>query len=267
MEAVINTAEAFVSPCNIFLGRLTPLDVWLCSKAMKASPISTCSAYTIDQHIAKGRKSKFLFSYFLATMAIFAQSLVVLTIFSLQCMPIRNVNAAAAIDNVVFCSDIVPADSPSFEVCATASYATPSPAVMQNGTVIYIGGYYYTYSITQGLEEGDETTGSPSDYSGIEVNVFRDDDDTCEVSVTVDGETTQCSSCKYCGSDSFSANCTNLENGRAVEVCESTVPDFVFFPLTADALESPYEAALQAFWVWLWNILQSLLAQARNVVA
>jgi hypothetical protein len=202
-----------------------------------------------------------------AILTIMKQSLVVLTYITLLLMRIKGVYAALAVDNVVFCSDIVPVDSPSFEVCATATYATPSPAAFSNGTVVYLGGYYSTYTITQGLNAGDETTGSPSEYSGIDVTVFRDDNDTCEISVSVDGETTKCTSCKFCGSDSYSADCTNLKNGRSFDICESTAPDFIFFPLTAAALENPYEAAMQALWSWLWNTLQSLLAQARTMLA
>jgi hypothetical protein len=196
-----------------------------------------------------------------STMAISRQSFIQVTIASLLFMVGKNVYGAVSIDNIVFCSDIVPG------VCATASYATPSPAAFPNGTVFYIGGYYSTYTITQGLNDGDETTGDPSENAGIEVTVFRDDDDKCEVSITVDGKTSKCNSCRYCGSDSYSVNCTNLKNGRSFDVCESTVPDSVFFPLTASALENPYEAALSSLWIWLWNSLRNLLSQTRSMFA
>jgi hypothetical protein len=150
--------------------------------------------------------------------------------------------SAISFDYVVICSDIVPdADTPSFEVCATAQYASPSPIQFGNGTVVYTGGYTNVYTIVQGLKEGDEPTGSLDENAGIEVSVFRDDSGQCDVSITMDNATTKCNSCLYCDDDSYSVDCTNIENGRSFDTCELSGQGVVFFPLIADALESPSE--------------------------
>ena len=178
----------------------------------------------------------------------------------------KSVHAAESFTNVVFCADTVPVDSPSFEVCATAYYASPSPAEFPNGTVVYVGGYYTTYTITQGLKEGDEPTGSPNEYTGIEITVHRDDYDACDVSVTVDKKTTQCNQCNYCRNDAYSVDCTNVENGRSFDVCESTASDSIFFPLSAVALENSNEVArMAAMWVHFRNIFQNFVTKARSL--
>jgi hypothetical protein len=140
---------------------------------------------------------------------------------------------------IVECVDIAEDTGTTFEVCGIYSAFGPSPAQLENGTTIYIGGYSNDYTIVQGLEAGTDTSSgniSASVYPGIEISVFRDDADICGVTVTAPGSTDKeaCSTCTYCGNETYSADCTNLENGRDVN-CESTVS--IFFPLTAEALK------------------------------
>jgi hypothetical protein len=189
--------------------------------------------------------------------AIFAFPLLLINIFVMQA------HGAASLDNVVFCSDIVPdADSSSFEVCATASYTSPSPAQFENGTVVLMGGYSNVYTIVQGLKEGDESTGSLNEKADIEVSVSRDDSGQCDVFITMNDETAQCNSCSYCDNDSYSVDCTNIENGRSTyESCESSGQGVVFFPLTADALESPLENAITALITLFAQLFLSFIAR------
>jgi hypothetical protein len=164
-----------------------------------------------------------------------------------------DVEGAAYQNNVVFCSDIVPSDeSNSFEVCATAYYFTPSPFALENGTTGYAGGYTNGYTIVQGIEDGEEETGNTEENTGIQITVSRDDLNVCTVSVIVKegGADTKCTSCSYCGNDAYKANCTNIQNGRMLDICESAGEDVVFFPLTIDALgkeDSDFEAYASLF--------------------
>jgi hypothetical protein len=135
--------------------------------------------------------------------------------------------------------DDVGVKTTSFDVCASYSATSPSPAMFENGTVVYMGGYthyFYIYQSTaEGFQEGDAGFPVEAD-TNIEVLIARDDDDSCTVTVIMaDGTDTTCSSCSYCGNDEakYSTDCTNIENGRMVE-CESA--DVVFFPLSAAAL-------------------------------
>jgi hypothetical protein len=141
---------------------------------------------------------------------------------------------------LVSCETITPTEEGSepFEVCASYGFTTPSPA-SENGTTTYIGGWSYEYSIyhpvAKGAVEGKE--GFPAEAFIMEVMVTRSDAGDCNVTAFTN-ETMMCSSCTHCGNETgddtlYSADCTNLENGRNVE-CEST--DVVYFPFTADAI-------------------------------
>ena len=144
-----------------------------------------------------------------------------------------NVDGAASFNPIVSCSRI----APFVKVCATASYTSPSPAALANGTTVYLGGYSSTYTIVKDLMEGEMFTGSHENDAGITIDVVRDDSDVCTVSVTLDGgKAIECNSCKYCGDESYKADCSNIKNGRMLTMCESAEDDDVFFPLTALAL-------------------------------
>jgi hypothetical protein len=151
------------------------------------------------------------------------------------------VDAAAFVNPIVECSTIK--GTTTFQACATAYFYTPSPAVIQ-GKPTYLGGYRSEYSITLGLKEGTDTTKlSKADtdkaYSnGITVSVERDDKDKCKVTVGIkDKSTTACKSCTYCGNDKYTADCTNLKNGRATK-CESAAMTQVYYPLSVVATSS-----------------------------
>jgi hypothetical protein len=142
----------------------------------------------------------------------------------------------------VACETISTEDDESFKVCASYSATSPSPAAFPNGTTVYLGGYNNYFNIynssAEGMMEGD--AGFPVEANtNIKVLVARSDDDSCTVTVTTPaaaGPTdTVCNSCTYCGNDEhlYSADCTNVENGRTVE-CESA--GIVFFPLKQAAL-------------------------------
>lgn len=149
-----------------------------------------------------------------------------------------KVDGAASMNPTVFCSRVEPNSlmGPKFKVCATASFTSPSPAMLENGTTIYVGGYSTTYKIVKGLSEGEMFMGGPENDAGIEIGVLRDDSNVCVVSVTMNGNTTACKKCRYCGDESFRADCSNLKYGRMMNTCESAEDDDVFFPLMAIAL-------------------------------
>jgi hypothetical protein len=150
------------------------------------------------------------------------------------------VDAAAFINPIVECSTIK--GTATFQACATAYFYTPSPAVVQ-GKPTYLGGYRSDYSITLGLKEGTDTTKlskaeTDKAYSnGITVSVERDDNDKCKVTVGIKGKSTVCKSCTYCGNDKYTADCTNLKNGRAPK-CESAATTQVYYPLSVAATSS-----------------------------
>jgi hypothetical protein len=190
---------------------------------------------------------------------------VVTTLLSISTINVSTllVDSAAAQNNIVFCSDIVPSDeSSSFEVCSTGYYLTPSPFAFENGTTGYSGGYTNGYTIVKGVKEGQESTGNPDESTGIEITVSRDDFDVCTVSVvlTEGGNDAKCTSCSYCGNDSYKANCTNIENGRLIDVCESAGADIVFFPLSANTLSNSVALPVESnssFMSWIMTYLQN----------
>jgi hypothetical protein len=144
-----------------------------------------------------------------------------------------SVQAAASASNTIVCSTITDNVDVNFEVCATFAETTPSPADV-NGTIEYIGGWSYDYTIYKGLAEG--ATATDAALAGIEVLVTRDDNVTCNVNVTVDGVTNKCKFCSFCGDDNYSTDCTNAaEYGRSVD-CETVANGTVFFPFAQDAL-------------------------------
>ena len=174
-----------------------------------------CIKYQHRQRIPN-MKSTFLFLFFA----------------SINLLP-GGVDGAASFDPTVFCSRI----ASSFRVCASASYTSPSPATLENGVTIYVGGYSSSYTIVKGLMEGEMNDGNSENDAGITIDVVRDDSDNCTVSVALNASSAiMCNSCKYCGDESFKADCSNVKNGRKMNMCESAEEDDVFFPLTALAL-------------------------------
>jgi hypothetical protein len=167
-------------------------------------------------------------------------SLPVCLFFTFLSMP---VHAYVGINPIVNCMNITLNGSSTFQACAIGLVTGPSPAQFENGTTIYVGGYSNMYQIVQGLEQGfDIVNLTQAELSnaktGIEVNVARDDYDVCTVSITTEknGTNDKCVSCTYCGNETYTADCTNIENGRIVD-CESTSNGMVYFPLTEAALK------------------------------
>jgi hypothetical protein len=167
-------------------------------------------------------------------MHILSLSLVVLAAVSLIV-----VDAAKISNPIVKCSTIK--GTATFQACATSRFYTPS-GVVDQGKPMYLGGFRSDYNITLGLKEGTDTTKlsqaeTDKAYSnGITVSVERDDNDKCKVTVGIKGKSTACKSCTYCGNDKYTADCTNLKNGRAPK-CESA-PAQVYYPLSVAATSS-----------------------------
>jgi hypothetical protein len=165
-----------------------------------------------------------------------------------------TVDAAAWASNVVECSKITTGANVTFQACATTEFHTPIPSVM-DGVTTLSGGYLSSYRITQGLKKGvgvDETNEERAYRSGISIDVNRADDDSCTVTVDIKGKSTQCKSCKHCGNHKFTADCTNVANGRKTK-CESALgsqdagKSKIFFPLKKAALsvKAPTAAAVK----------------------
>jgi len=158
-------------------------------------------------------------------------------LFSLVLLP-AQVHSFVFSTNVLECG-IVTVEEGTFPVCAIGSGEGPAPADLGNGTTVYLGGYSDTFNIAPAgaYEEGTEL---PSDFSPvITVTASRDDADVCQISVSFNGtEAVDCTSCTYCeGLSFYSADCTNIQDGRQV-TCEGSdlAAGLIFFPLTAESL-------------------------------
>jgi hypothetical protein len=161
-----------------------------------------------------------------------------------------TVDAAAWSNPNVECTKVTQSTDVTFEACATTLFTTPSPAMQEDGKVIYLGGYRSDYRVTTGLKKGTDTsTLSESELkmaykSGITIQVELDDDNLCTVTVNVKEKSSECKSCKHCGKQKFTVDCTNVANGRKT-TCESALgsqtvgQSKVFFPLKKSALPTP----------------------------
>jgi hypothetical protein len=95
--------------------------------------------------------------------------------------------------------------NPPFEICATYSYATPSFGIPADDDMFLTpleGNYFDWYTIVTGLKKGTDTSllsdaenaKSLTVSSDIEVTVERDQQDNCNVTITVKGQSSVCSS-------------------------------------------------------------------------
>lgn len=148
-------------------------------------------------------------------------------------------DAAISYNPMLTCQDQEIARAP-VQVCASYSQFSASPAVLPNGTTLYLGPTGYQFTYWQGLEAGADTSdpdvvsSSSSDPSvsmmeaGVQVQW---ESGSCQVKV---GDT-DCNSCLICeefeSDATLSADCTNVRNGRTVG-CE---PAFIFYPFAQDA--------------------------------
>jgi len=166
-----------------------------------------------------------------------------------------TVDAGAMTDGTVYCHPEAPdlcvgrldQSGPSpFEQCYESTNG------MRNCTDGYMGGYSFTWTFVEGLENGTDTYDIPFDVfeeeyaTGLKVSVKVDDDNNC-LGVTVGNDT--CTSCTVCEEKNISyssytdlfvvsADCTNLENGRVVE-CGLMKPFFYPFELATDDSQTP----------------------------
>jgi hypothetical protein len=148
----------------------------------------------------------------------------------------------------VTCS-IVTTRTSKFQVCATTGFSWLDE--WYNETHQYRGGEGAAYRIVRGVAEGTDVTGLTNEEQQkafragikIELTSFEGVYDKngaigCGVFVTLSNATNtrtlQCTSCSYCLSGGYSADCTNLAHGRNV-TCEPTEPG-VFFPFKAGLL-------------------------------
>jgi hypothetical protein len=158
----------------------------------------------------------------------------------------QSVHAIAGISYIVGCSTIKA--SSNFEVCAISDFGTGGVCVgaaCQSTTVESGNGY----TITQGLKQGtDLTTLSEAQRNeatrrGIRVQVnslskFSGPIFNCTVAIQLQGKFTKCTSCQHCGDQKFTADCTNIANGRKA-TCELATTTAIYFPLQQAALSAP----------------------------
>jgi hypothetical protein len=166
----------------------------------------------------------------------------------------QSVDAIAGISYIVGCSTIK-ATTSNFEVCAISDFGTGGVCVgpaCQSTTVESGNGY----TITQGLKQGtDLTTLSEAQRNeatrrGIRVQVnslskFSGPIFNCTVAIQVKGKFTKCKSCQYCGDQKFTADCTNIANGRKA-TCELATTTDIYFPLQQAALSAPISPPTKA---------------------
>lgn len=136
----------------------------------------------------------------------------------------------------LLCDTIMPKNASSFEVCSIAFFEGPSiVSVEVNDSVSYEGDYINDYLIYRSFPDAAGTSQSDVaiEYNaGYQIRVERNQtSDEC-MGVWVNRQ--NCLSCTFCGNETYSADCTNLQFGRQA-TCENATQ--VFFPLTADALQ------------------------------
>jgi hypothetical protein len=151
-------------------------------------------------------------------------------------------DAAVALSNEVQCDTLEAEDGSSFDVCYLYSSQTPSPAQFENGTTVYMGPYVNTYDVLEGVTDGEQVNNT-DDSLLFTIEVGRDSQSNeCYVSISPIQTYGQCTSCVYCGDDKYTADCTNLPNGRNV-TCEASLyaESPIFFPLTKEAMSTSDE--------------------------
>ena len=149
-----------------------------------------------------------------------ANNLVVLAVFFFQLLTPAAKGAVFQFEPACTNFTFPPPGAEVRELCYGGGGSTPSPAGLENGTTIYVGGFSWEYSF------------SNEELESLSVVVRFEDDQSC--SVTINGDET-CSTCSKCDpapsgyEEIYSTDCTNIEGGRNV-VCEPVTP--VFFPMS-----------------------------------
>jgi hypothetical protein len=165
----------------------------------------------------------------------------------------QSANAIAGISYIVGCSTIKATSN--FLVCATSDYASGGlcdDEACQTAPVASGRGY----TITQGLKGGTDLTilseakRKKALRSGIrvQVNSLGKSDGpifNCTVTVQVQGKSSKCKACQYCGDQKFSADCTNVARGRKAQ-CELATSSDIYFPLQESALSAPPPPPIKA---------------------
>jgi hypothetical protein len=145
-------------------------------------------------------------------------------------------------DNRLSCLNYTFPDTETIrELCYVEGGTTPSPVLLENGTMFYRGGGYTSDFYFQRHNDSNSTLGT---HTGLLIRVAWEDEGGSPCQVLLNGQS--CSSCTMCSSNAtappldslfspnsfftqvFSADCTNLDQGRNV-TCEPIRP--IFFPL------------------------------------
>lgn len=149
-------------------------------------------------------------------------------------LALPTVHAAASMSPLVFCTPITD-DVGVFDVCAIGQFFSPSPFMDENNSSGTVGDYSYMYTITDGVAAGEDGS-DVKDQTGIVIEVTMDNlTENCNVTITRDGADEDCSFCAHCGEESFTADCSNIADGRQVD-CEKATFETVFFPMSAEAI-------------------------------
>jgi hypothetical protein len=146
----------------------------------------------------------------------------------------ESADAAAGINPIVACETFTLLCGPSQDVCFTTEFETPSPGFNDETNVEeYVGYFINTYQIVQNVDEGTDTFEAPltNDQKAGRIVITRDVDNVCTWVQINDEFCASCSTCEETDADGgplFSANCTNVTNGKEV-FCEGLEP--LFYPL------------------------------------
>lgn len=141
-----------------------------------------------------------------------------------------DVSSDIASGDGIECSIISIEKDQNFEVCFKAEMqAISGIGMFENGTQTAASQrYWYNYTIF-----GEYDISITMERSGEVQYTDKGEIDRTECDfVAIDGNV--CSSCEYCGNDTYSVDCTNHPYGRKTK-CESTFP--VFFPLVEESLQ------------------------------
>lgn len=143
-----------------------------------------------------------------------------------------------AMEGVMTCADMDlggggTASRSQHHICAIVSTQVPHAAIQPNEELAaqeeteFIGGYHYTYTILPMDDNNQQNNNNSTKTTIIKIGRTDGDEKLC-TGVTINNQ--PCQRCVYCENDLFSADCTNIPNGRNV-YCESIVP--IFYPLSS----------------------------------
>ena len=135
-------------------------------------------------------------------------------------------------DDTVACLNIEDPDIGEIEICTVRSGTEPIGGKT-------IGEWTTSFYYLQGLEEGEDVSSPPApegsgwEYLGINLTVSLDDSQSPPTCAFVLNGDYRCSSCEYCDSGHYTANCHNVQLGNFYGtsfVCQSIRP--IIFPFS-----------------------------------